>query len=65
MIADGYEPSTAGVAAAYPFADAFVLDENDGTNLDRPVVHTDTEIANEADAERVARASAKALEVVT
>jgi len=65
MIADGYEPSTAGVAAAYPFADAFVLDENDGTNLDRPVVRTDTEIANEADAERVARASAKALEVVT
>jgi len=65
MIADGYEPSTAGVAAAYPFADAFVLDENDGTDLDRPVVRTDTEIANEADAERVARASAKALEVVT
>ncbi len=27
MDAVGYEPSTAGVAAAYPFADAFVLDD--------------------------------------
>jgi LPPG:FO 2-phospho-L-lactate transferase len=64
MQAEGYESSTAGVAAAYPFADAFVLDEADGTDLDRPVVRTDTEITDEADAERVARASAEALEVV-
>ena len=64
MAADGYEPSTAGVAAAYPFADAFVLDEADETTLDRPVVRTETAIADEADARRVARASAEALEVV-
>jgi LPPG:FO 2-phospho-L-lactate transferase len=63
MAAAGYEPSTAGVAEAYPFADAFVLDEADGTALDRPVVRTDTEIQSEADAERMARAVAEALEV--
>ncbi len=63
MDAEGYEPSTAGVADAYPFADAFVLDEADGTSLDRPVVRTDTEIESEEDAERMARAVAEALEV--
>ncbi|MFB6152595.1 MAG: 2-phospho-L-lactate transferase [Haloarculaceae archaeon] len=63
MRATGYEASTAGVAEAYPFADAFVLDEADGTSLDRPVVRTDTEIDSEADAARVARAAAEALEV--
>lgn len=62
MAAVGYEPSTAGVAAAYPFADAFVLDEEDGTDLDRPVVRTDTEMNDAADAERVARAVDRALE---
>ncbi len=63
MAATGYEPSTAGVAAAYPFADAFVLDDADGTDLDRPVVRTDTTIDDERDAERVARAVDRALEV--
>ena len=62
MDAEGYEPSTAGVADAYPFADAFVLDEADGTSLDRPVVRTDTEMATEADATRVARAVRDALD---
>ncbi|MEF8773435.1 MAG: 2-phospho-L-lactate transferase [Halobacteriales archaeon] len=61
--ATGDEASTAGVAAAYPFADAFVLDEGDGTGLDRPVVRTDTHIDEEADAARVADAVASALEV--
>ena len=60
----GYEASTAGVAAAYPFADAFVLDDDDPTDLDRPVVRTDTRIENEADAERVARAVDAALSAV-
>ncbi|QLG26592.1 2-phospho-L-lactate transferase [Halorarum halophilum] len=60
----GYEPSTAGVAEAYPFADAFVLDDEDGTDLDRPTVRTDTRIDDEADAERVARACEAALEAV-
>lgn len=63
MEAVGYDPSTRGVAAAYPFADAFVLDEADGTDLDRPVVRTDTEMADERDAERVAAAVADALEL--
>jgi len=63
MEAEGYEASTAGVAAAYPFTDAFVLDEADGTELDRPVVRTDTELGSEADSARVSRAVAEALEV--
>ncbi len=62
MEAVGYEASTAGVADAYPFADAFVLDDEDGTNLDRPVVRTDTEMSGDADAERVARACRRAVE---
>jgi len=62
MAAEGYEPSTAGVAAAYPFADGFVLDDADGTDLDRPVVRTDTEMDDEADAARVAAAVNEALE---
>jgi LPPG:FO 2-phospho-L-lactate transferase len=62
MEAAGYEASTAGVAEAYPFADAFVLDEADGTQLDRPVVRTDTGIDSETDATRVTRAVADALE---
>ncbi|MFB6267318.1 MAG: 2-phospho-L-lactate transferase [Halodesulfurarchaeum sp.] len=64
MEAVGMEPSTAGVAAAYPFADAFVLDEADGTRLDRPTVRTDTAIETRDDAERVAGAAARALEAV-
>jgi LPPG:FO 2-phospho-L-lactate transferase len=64
MRAVGYEASTRGVANAYPAADAFVLDEADGTDLDRPVVRTDTTLDTTADAERVARACREALEVV-
>ncbi|MEZ3117010.1 2-phospho-L-lactate transferase [Halobaculum sp. MBLA0147] len=60
----GYEPSTAGVAEAYPFADAFVLDDADETTLDRPVVRTDTTLDGPADAERVLDACREALEVV-
>ncbi|MFB6162329.1 MAG: 2-phospho-L-lactate transferase [Halococcoides sp.] len=64
MAAVGYDPSTAGVAAAYEFADAFVLDEADGTTLDRPVVRTDTQMDDPDDAARVARACREALEAV-
>jgi LPPG:FO 2-phospho-L-lactate transferase len=64
MAGVGFDPSTKGVAEAYPFADAFVLDEDDDTDLDRPVVKTDTEMNDEADADRVARAVADALEVL-
>lgn len=64
MEATGYEASTAGVAEAYDFADAFVLDSDDETSLDRPVVRTDTEIRTKADATRVARAARDALEAI-
>ncbi|GGM54603.1 LPPG:FO 2-phospho-L-lactate transferase [Halarchaeum rubridurum] len=64
MRATGREPSTAGVAAVYDFADAFVLDTEDGTELDRHVVRTDTRMDDDADAARVARACADALEAV-
>ncbi|GAD52918.1 lactyl (2) diphospho-(5')guanosine:7,8-didemethyl-8-hydroxy-5-deazariboflavin 2-phospho-L-lactate transferase [Halarchaeum acidiphilum MH1-52-1] len=64
MRATGREPSTAGVAEAYDFADAFVLDSADSTALDRPVVRTDTRMDDDADAARVARACANALEAV-
>ncbi|WP_435114859.1 2-phospho-L-lactate transferase [Halolamina sp. C58] len=64
MAGTGREPSTAGVAETYPFADAFVLDDEDDTDLDRPVVRTDTKIEESADAERVARACALALAAV-
>ncbi|MFB6206548.1 MAG: 2-phospho-L-lactate transferase [Haloglomus sp.] len=62
--ATGHEPSTRGVADAYSYVDAFVLDDDDGTALDRPVVCTDTTLDTEADAERVARACREALEVI-
>jgi LPPG:FO 2-phospho-L-lactate transferase len=61
----GRRPSTSGVADAYPFADAFVLDDDDGTDLDRPVVRTDTRIDGPDDAARVARAVRDALERVS
>ncbi|MFB6105698.1 MAG: 2-phospho-L-lactate transferase [Halobacteriaceae archaeon] len=64
MRAVGYEASTAGVADAYPFADAFVLDDADGTELDRPTVRTDTRIDDADDAERVTDAALRALEAV-
>jgi LPPG:FO 2-phospho-L-lactate transferase len=61
MEATGYEASTAGVAEAYPFVDAFVLDSADGTDLDRPVVRTDTELGTPEDGRRVCRAVEEAL----
>jgi LPPG:FO 2-phospho-L-lactate transferase len=65
MAAAGYDPNTGGVAEAYPWADAFVLDDDDGTGLDRPVVRTDTGMNDEDDAARVAAAAAEALEVAS
>ncbi|MFB6362343.1 MAG: 2-phospho-L-lactate transferase [Halobacteriales archaeon] len=61
MAGTGRDPSTAGVAAAYPFADAFVLDTDDETVLDRPTVRTDTTLDAPADAERVWTACEAAL----
>ncbi|WP_144798109.1 2-phospho-L-lactate transferase [Halorubrum depositum] len=66
MAGVGRDPSTAGVAAAYPFADAFVLDDDDPTELaERRVERTDTRIDDADDAERVARACERALAAVT
>jgi len=65
MASVGREPATAGVAAVYPFADAFVLDDDDPTELDRPVVRTDTRIDDTEDATRVTRAVDDALAVIT
>jgi LPPG:FO 2-phospho-L-lactate transferase len=62
MEAVGGEASTAGLQTAYPFADAFVLDEADGTEFEEPVVRTDTEMNGPEDAARVAAAAAEALE---
>ncbi len=64
MAGTGRDPSTAGVAAAYPFADAFVLDDADDTELDRPVVRTDTTLDTATDAERVWDACDRALAAV-
>ncbi|MGM0605251.1 MAG: 2-phospho-L-lactate transferase, partial [Halobacteriota archaeon] len=64
MAATGADPSTAGVADVYPFADAFVLDADDRTDLDRPVVRTDTHIESTADSRRVADAVQTALQEV-
>ena len=61
MAATGWEPSTQGVADAYPFVDAFVLDSDDDTELDRPVVRTDIAIETVADSERVFAAIREAL----
>jgi LPPG:FO 2-phospho-L-lactate transferase len=63
MAGTGVEPTTAGVAASYPFVDAFVLDESDPTELDRPAVRTDTTLDDPTDSDRVARVVDRALEV--
>jgi LPPG:FO 2-phospho-L-lactate transferase len=64
MEAVGAEPSTAGLRTAYPFADAFVVDAADDTDLGKPTVRVDTEITDQADAERVANACQDALSKV-
>ncbi|WP_066413454.1 2-phospho-L-lactate transferase [Halorubrum aethiopicum] len=64
MAGVGLEPSTAGVVDAYPFADAFVLDDADPTEPDRHVERTDTRIDDADDAERVALACDRALEAL-
>ena len=64
MAATGREPSTQGVANSYPFVDVFVLDSDDDTDLDRPVVRTDSEINTAADSERVFEAVMEAFDRV-
>ncbi len=65
MAGVGYDPSTAGVAEAYPFADAFVLDEEDSTPSWRVRLSEPSSTLNDAaDAERVNRAVETALSEV-
>jgi len=64
MEATGRNPSTQGVAETYPFVDAFVLDSDDRTELDRPVVRTDTRIDDAVDSKRVMAAVVDALEAL-
>jgi LPPG:FO 2-phospho-L-lactate transferase len=64
MAAVGATPATAGLRTAYPFADAFVIDEDDDTDLGKPTVRVDTEIDSPDDAARVAEACAEALDRV-
>ncbi|PSQ18549.1 2-phospho-L-lactate transferase [Halobacteriales archaeon QS_8_69_26] len=62
MEAVGAEPGSAGLPRAYPFADAFVVDRDDGTEFDAPTVRTDITIDDREDAARVVEAVEGALD---
>ncbi|USZ72465.1 2-phospho-L-lactate transferase [Natronosalvus halobius] len=64
MEAVGATPNTAGLATAYPFADAFVIDSDDPTEFDRPTIQTDIRIDSPEDAGRVIQAIDEALSIV-
>lgn len=64
MAAVNTEPGTEGLTTAYPFADAFVIDEHDDTELEQPTVSTDIRIDGPEDAKRVVRAVEDAIAVV-
>jgi len=60
MEAVGADPGTAGLPRAYPFADAYVLDSEDETEVDAPTVRTDISIDDREDAARVCKAAERA-----
>jgi LPPG:FO 2-phospho-L-lactate transferase len=62
MEAVGAEPSSAGLRTAFPFADAFVLDERDDTKMGKPTARTDLTIDDADDAARVVEACKAVLE---
>ena len=64
MMAKGYEANTSGLMEMYPFVDVFVIDSNDKTRIDRPMVRTDIRIDCKSDAMRVYEACLKAFEKV-
>ena len=64
MAAVNATPNTAGLATAYPFADAFVIDEDDDTAFDQPTIQTDIRIDSPEDAARVSRAVKDAIDLV-
>ncbi|MFQ3295621.1 MAG: LPPG:FO 2-phospho-L-lactate transferase [Halobacteriales archaeon] len=61
MEAVGTTPSSAGLRTAYPFADAFVLDEDDETRMGKPTARTDLSIDSSEDAARIVRACEEVL----
>jgi len=65
MAAVNAEPSTEGLATAYPFADAFVIDAEDDADFDRPTIQTDIKIDSREDAARVVRAVDDAIDRVS
>ncbi|WP_439026855.1 2-phospho-L-lactate transferase [Haloarchaeobius sp. DT45] len=64
MEAVGGEPSTSGLQTAYPFADAFVVDESDDVSFDAPTEYTDIRIDDRQDAARVCQAVDRAIDAV-
>ncbi|WP_440771126.1 2-phospho-L-lactate transferase [Natronorubrum sp. DTA28] len=64
MAAVNAEPNTEGLATAYPFADAFVVDNSDDAAFDRPTIQTDIRIDSPEDAARVTRAVESAIDIV-
>ncbi len=64
MSAVGATPDTAGLASAYPFADAFIIDADDDTTFDRPTIQTDIRIDSPEDAGRVIQAIDEALTIL-
>ena len=64
MVAVDAVPGTPGLPDAYPFADAFVIDETDDSALDAPTVRTDISIDGREDAARVVEAVTRAVEEV-
>ncbi len=64
MGAVGAEASTAGLATAYPFADAFVVDDAEKAEFDRPTVRTDISIDDRSDAARVVGAVEEAIDLI-
>ena len=62
MEAVGAHPGTQGLETAYPFADGFVLDEDDDATFDAPVIRTDIGIDDRQDAARVNKAVERLLE---
>jgi len=61
MQAVGAEPGSGGLETAFPFADAFVVDEADDTEFEKPTVETDIRIDERSDAARVTEAVERAL----
>jgi LPPG:FO 2-phospho-L-lactate transferase len=64
MDAVGGEPSTQGLAGAYPFADAFVVDDDDDASFDVHTERTDVRIDGREDARRVVQAVTRAIDAV-